>query len=46
MDGEPRTDRPLHEPSALLVDELAYGGTKGSELAYRVERFGNGVDHV
>jgi len=28
------------EPFALLVGELAYGGTGGPELAYRFERFG------
>ena len=27
------------EPFALLVAELAYGGTGGPELAYRFERF-------
>jgi 8-hydroxy-5-deazaflavin:NADPH oxidoreductase len=27
------------EPLAVLVAELAYGGTEGPELAYRFERF-------
>lgn len=30
------------EPFALLVAQLAYEGTGGPELAYRVERFGGG----
>lgn len=28
------------EPFALLIGELAYGGSGGPELAYRFERFG------
>jgi len=28
------------EPFALLVPQLAYGGKKGPELAYRFESFG------
>jgi predicted dinucleotide-binding enzyme len=32
------------EPFALLIGELAYGGAGGPELAYRLERLGDGIE--
>jgi hypothetical protein len=40
LDAGPLRIARYTEPFALLVGQLAYGGERGSELAYRFEWFG------
>jgi predicted dinucleotide-binding enzyme len=42
VDSGPLRTARCSEPFALLVAQLAYGGSAGPELAYRFERFGRG----